>query len=58
MPLNPPSRKTLQTTPSKGFSIRQSVIVPIAILLVLFVALELFARSPLVQRVSPMRSYR
>ncbi len=57
MPINPPSRKTLQKTPSTGFSIRQSVIVPIAILLVLFVFFELLARSPLVQRVSPMRSF-
>ena len=57
MPIYPHSRKALQTTPSKGFSVWQSVFVPIAILVVLFVILEFLARSSAAQRVFPMRSY-
>lgn len=57
MSINPQSRKDKQNTPPKGFSIWQSVIVPIAILLVFFVILEILARSPRAQIVFPLRSY-
>lgn len=57
MPINPHSRKIIQTTPSKGFSVWHNVIMPVTILLVLFIILELLARVPAAQRIFPMRSY-
>lgn len=57
MPINPHSTKASQATSSKGFSIWHSVIVPIAILLVLFTTLEILVRLPAAKRIFPMRSY-
>lgn len=57
MDIKPPSRNTFHPAASAGFSIWWSIVFPIAFLLVLFVILEFFARSPAAQRVFPMLSY-
>jgi hypothetical protein len=57
MSANPPAKTDPPLPAKRGFSFLKSLVLPLLILVLLFSALEVFARSKAAEKVFPLRSY-